>query len=731
MESYTWPILFWPTPQVEDADAWEGDGKVQVSIETEQDPFFQHAPHTDGVAAYGEIEARRSKLSISQDTDRSRVMFDPPLGFGDGREDEVVKFTADVEVASRALETLDIITFPEFGQMSANITMRVNDNPGTASAWESGPHTLSFGYRVGSAPTLRGVQPASADARGGAHVTIKAENIDHWIRNPATTFLGCRFGDLPVVPVERHFGGLFKCKIPAFNDAASAQPTMLSLDIINEVGLVSNAIQFLRMPSVVISDLAPQALSLDSASDVEVHGDYFLRSEDLICLVEQPNLTRKTVSAVFVSSGRVICRLPDHVTWDMLSGKSDGNSNAILRVSNNGIHFSNGKILQLYTRPMVTFISPTFGSITGGHRTILVHGMHFRNDTNGLHCSAGNVSQMVQFVSPTLIRCTLVPPQRVTEGSLNVHIRVSLTNGTDPSLENITYQFHSPAVVQRLAPRMGPLCGGTRLMVIGTGYKDLGGLRCIFGLPSGPKIVEATFISTTQIGCDTPPISVDEWTALNSTIHSEILPVSVRVTTNGRVAGVSSVGTFFSYFRPPVMHSIFPKHGPMSGQTSILVHGVNFGSSPRSSIFCRFGRYPARPATWLSPDLLRCVTPMSMNGGATELTITRNLVDFHGIGNLSAIVCGTVDAPVFTLHAPLTIKSLSVTRGPFEGGTELLVRGQGFASSYRFAKEHRAPSLSLRPFSPLDGPGQHTSPGVGCWPAAASVIFADSHRHAC
>ena len=88
--------------------------------------------------------------------------------------------------------------------------------------------------------------------------------------------------------------------------------------------------------------------------------------------------------------------------------------------------------------------------------------------------------------------------------------------------------------VSMLQPTKGPASGGTRVTVVGTGFKS-GTTRCQFG-PSRP--ISAMYISQTQVVCFSPA-------AGGSSISS--LPVEVTTDNSGSAETFSADGILFSY----------------------------------------------------------------------------------------------------------------------------------------------------------------------------------------
>ena len=113
----------------------------------------------------------------------------------------------------------------------------------------------------------------------------------------------------------------------------------------------------------------------------------------------------------------------------------------------------------------------------------------------------------------------------------------------------------------------------------------------------------------------------------------------------------------------PQVQKIFPNGGPLSGGTRVAVTGacffnvqsVTFGGSNGSSI------------SVTSPSQLTVMSPPGVIGGLTDVTVTTSS------GGTSA----TSPADLFA-YGPV-ITSVTPVGGPMQGGTPVVVQGQGFA----------------------------------------------------
>ena len=132
----------------------------------------------------------------------------------------------------------------------------------------------------------------------------------------------------------------------------------------------------------------------------------------------------------------------------------------------------------------------------------------------------------------------------------------------------------------------------------------------------------------------------------------------------------------FSVPRNPIVQSIYPDIGLLSGATVSFVRGGHLADGS----MCSFGNI-SDPSLFVSSALVRCVSPASPHGGVDEVRLATNrgqvglggTFEFQSTIHLDSI--GVV--PKFGVFAddPNVVTDAS---GPDDGGTEALVYGRNF-----------------------------------------------------
>merc|ERR1712147_73422 len=65
-----------------------------------------------------------------------------------------------------------------------------------------------------------------------------------------------------------------------------------------------------------------------------------------------------------------------------------------------------------------------------------------------------------------------------------------------------SFYYHAPMTASGVAPAVGPERGGTRVAVLGGGFRDAYTLRCAFGSAAAPVL--ARYVDESQLECVTP-----------------------------------------------------------------------------------------------------------------------------------------------------------------------------------------------------------------------------------
>ena len=178
------------------------------------------------------------------------------------------------------------------------------------------------------------------------------------------------------------------------------------------------------------------------------------------------------------------------------------------------------------------------------------------------------------------------PPAAVTDGALS-------SGGS--------FYYHAPLQVSGVAPPLGPERGGTRVAVLGAGFRDAYTLRCRFDNAS--SAVLARYVDASQLECVTP-------------LHS-LGAKLVLVSMNAQQYSGGGGGVRYTYQAAAAVSSVSPSVVAAEGGTPVTVRGSGFSAASEALgyLLCRIGGV-VRRARWASPSALVCNTTRSAAGEA-------------------------------------------------------------------------------------------------------------------
>lgn len=96
-------------------------------------------------------------------------------------------------------------------------------------------------------------------------------------------------------------------------------------------------------------------------------------------------------------------------------------------------------------------------------------------------------------------------------------------------------------------PREGPVSGGTKVIAIGTNFRDTGNITCKFN----NTVVPGKFRSSSEIECYSPPVDHPGYVPLSVSLEMEMYSPAVQ----------------YLYYEKPIIEDIYPKCGPDYGYT--------------------------------------------------------------------------------------------------------------------------------------------------------------------
>ena len=288
--------------------------------------------------------------------------------------------------------------------------------------------------------------------------------------------------------------------------------------------------------------------------------------------------------------------------------------------------------------PVILQVQPSVGPLEGGTE-VVISGENF---TPNSQVFFGQAEALQVFFSDPQHLQAVTPPQS-EPGSVPVTVRTE--NGEATLQEGFTYEQAVKPLpeITAIEPKVGPLAGGNTVLVTGENFQETS--RVFFGAKKSEKV---TFLEVHSLQAVVPP-------------GEQVGPVDVKVQTE---VGSFTLREGYTYALP-LIHSIAPSEGPLSGGTEILIEGEFLLSEESTSLL--LGSQEAKILE-NQETLIRALTPPGSEPGPVEVRVV------NGFGTTSIPEGFVYLQPL----KPPTISSLSPEEGSASGGTTVILKGSGF-----------------------------------------------------
>ena len=216
--------------------------------------------------------------------------------------------------------------------------------------------------------------------------------------------------------------------------------------------------------------------------------------------------------------------------------------------------------------PKITTVSPASGPIDGGTR-VVIYGEGFQSPVQVFWGSAEVQPLQVLFNQITILTPTArdATPDASGVGTGSVSVKViNINSATQVTLQN-AFRYVPKMAITAVGPTEGPITGGTRVRIDGTGFNDpiavvIGGIAAQPISVSGTEIIAVTAVPQI-VGCG---------------------DISGAVTVTNVDNGDSASGGNFTFrMQKPQIISVTP--GTVGGTTTIVLTGAALGI-PRLTI---------------------------------------------------------------------------------------------------------------------------------------------------
>lgn len=386
-----------------------------------------------------------------------------------------------------------------------------------------------------------------------------------------------------------------------------------------------------------------------------------------------------TSYAYSLSPTELACNVPP-------SGFAPGESgSAQLFLATTGDNFTPTNLFVNYVPPVViSSVKPGRVDEQGNH-SLVIGGANFP-DLPGLACrfGGGDYSTVpALWLRSTAVRC-LTPT--LSQGEVSVEITF---NGVDFAEAPDVLTVDAKLIVSGVSPLSGPISGGTKVTVTGTGFdagyvngkggNSAGVFSCLFG----ERQTVATVQSPTRISCQAP-VGFE-----NAGSNSYgLVPLTIVRRHDDRVVGhLPSMPAPFTYLylRDTLLTTVVPASGPSTGGTRVSLVGLREeiayvrASGVEPEVRCKFGATTDAAISMAQDQSYKeeffCVAPPFLGVAPANVSVA---VSLNGGENF------LLSEAMFAYFGNPTIDSVEPSAVSVEGGSMVILEGQNFPATDGF-----------------------------------------------
>ncbi|MCE0539203.1 IPT/TIG domain-containing protein, partial [Kineosporia rhizophila] len=466
-------------------------------------------------------------------------------------------------------------------------------------------------------PVITSVTPTRGPTSGGTSVVITGTNL--------ATATAVKFGANAATSLTVNSN----TSVTAVAPARTPLNTNVTVDItVTTVGGTSNAVtadEYTYFAPPTVTAVAPSAGPLTSGNSVTITGTNFIGPSG--------------VSAVkFGAANAVSYTVNSDTQITAVAPAGTAGTVDITVVAVGGTSAITAADQYTYTpAPTVTAVAPSAGPTAAG-TSVVITGTNFGSATEVKF----GADPAVSFVRNSATQITAVAPAGAAG---TVDVTVTSPGGTSATSAADRYTYVATPAVTNVAPKRGPLAGGTSVVITGTGFSTATAVKF-----DATNATSFTVNSATQITAVAPAGSAGT--------------VDITVTTPGGTSATTSADRF-TYVAAPTVSNVSPSGGPIAGGTSVTVTGTNFTDAS----VVTFGGVPASAVT-VSSDTQLVVTAPAQGAGTVDVVVTAP-------GGTSA----TSSADRFTYYATPAVSAVSPSSGPTTAGTVVVITGTALAGA--------------------------------------------------
>merc|ERR1711965_175680 len=389
-----------------------------------------------------------------------------------------------------------------------------------------------------------------------------------------------------------------------------------------------SGVSFTYQPSASVSYLSPATALSEGGTPVTVHGSGFSSASESLGVLTC-RIGGAVRRAVWASSSAIVCNSTRAAAGE-----------ARVEVSNNAREYTSSGIRLRLVSLRVLDVHPWSGPVGGATVvSVVAHGSW----PGDLRCRFGESSASSGWGGgASRLRC-LTPP---SSGGVSGWVGVQLSSFYGALSSGGSFYYHLPMTASGAAPSIGPERGGTRVVLLGGGFRDAYTLRCAFGSSTAPVL--ARYVDESQLECTSP-------------FHASG-SAAVLLSMNGQQYAPSGVS--FTYQSSASVSYLSPATVLSDGGTPVTVHGSGFSSVSESLgvLTCRIGG-AVRRAVWASSSAIVCNSTRAP-AGESRVEVSNNAREYTSSGVRVRLVS-------------LRVVDVQPWSGPVGGATVVSVRAHG------------------------------------------------------
>jgi len=405
----------------------------------------------------------------------------------------------------------------------------------------------------------------------------------------------------------------------------------------NNFDFIDQSIQYEWTPSVTVSSISPKMIVEYVGGHITIRGNGFYPSYPNLLWCRFGSL--EVTIATYIDSTEIRCPVPKRSA-----------DTVVVEVTMNGQNFIAVGEIAFIALPVIHFITPLYGFDFGGTMVTV----QLTTDTlysleRSIDCVFGGTTVQADFISPTQLVCQSPPDITTIDNKyVSVYLLIQGEGSFVIATEGITFGYYALPKISSHTLLAGPQTGDTYIRFNGK-YASYPEFHFRFGIEKD-TIIDANYLSSTEIGCLTPSIALDSPNPMS-------MSLPIYLSCNG--IDFMNTGLEFYYYPSNEIEYISPLVGPVEGNIEIRFFGSY--SLLGSASTCIFGETRSI-AYYITPNMIGCLLPSREHEGKVPISFTTNGLNID------------YTEYMFEYISNIGLIAMTPTFGSYYGGTILIIQ---------------------------------------------------------